>query len=110
MRHQLLGHGLRKLREQSRLTLKEVEKKSRRIARKRRNAEYLITAGRLSQVEGSNSLPSLYKAASLSEIYQIPFVELLGIYGIKVAMEDATSGSNGTPVQTEEKHYQVVDT
>lgn len=110
MRHQLLGHGLRKIREQSRLTLKEVEKKSRRIAKSRRNTEYLITAGRLSQVEGSNSLPSLYKVASLSEIYQISLADLLGIYGIKVAVEDPAGGNNGTPDQAEESRNQVVDT
>jgi transcriptional regulator with XRE-family HTH domain len=37
----------------------------------------------LSQIENSNSLPSLYKLASLSEIYRVPYAALLRVYGIE---------------------------
>jgi transcriptional regulator with XRE-family HTH domain len=75
---------LRAIREEHQLTLKDVERRSRQIAESRHNPEYLFTAGRLSQVENSSSLPSLYKLATLSEIYEVPYAELLNVFGIEV--------------------------
>lgn len=82
IRHELPGQGLREIREKLGLTLKEVEEQSRRIAEERQDFYYLISAGRLSQLENSNSLPSLYKLASLSFIYKVPLTELFRIYGV----------------------------
>lgn len=83
MKFSLPGRRLREIREKLRLTLKDVETHSRGIAETRQSFDYLFTAGRLSQVENSSSLPSLYKLASLSEIYHVPYAELLRIYGIE---------------------------
>ena len=83
MKYQVAGQQLREIREKLSLTLKDVESRSRKIAHTRESFDYLFTAGRLSQVENSNSLPSLYKLASLSEIYRIPYSELLRVYGIE---------------------------
>ncbi len=66
------GQRLRQIREEYGLTLRDVEEQSRRIAEEMQLFDYLITAGRLSQVENSNSLPSLYKLATLSFIYKLP--------------------------------------
>ncbi len=89
MRNGLPGQGLKQLRESRGLTLKDVEAQSREIAETRQNQEYLFTAGRLSQVENSFSLPSLYKLASLSQIYQIPYRDLLHFYGINTEEMEA---------------------
>lgn len=78
----MTGDRLREIRESLGLTLKDVETQSRQIAEARENVEYVFTAGRLSQVENSNSLPSLYKLATLSEIYQLPYSELLKLYDV----------------------------
>ncbi len=83
MRWQPLGEQLREIREERGLTLEDVEAQSRGIARAGKNLQYVITAGRLSQIENSYSVPSAHKFASLSEIYQVPYAELLQIYGIK---------------------------
>lgn len=92
----MAGQQLREIRERLRLTLKDVEAQSRQIAQERRNAEYLFTAGRLSQVENSNSLPSLYKLASLSVIYDVPYTDLLRVYGIETEeSQPAASGFSG---------------
>jgi transcriptional regulator with XRE-family HTH domain len=66
------------------LTLQEVESRSRRIALVRGQKEFIVTAGRLSQVETSSTTPSIYKLASLSQIYQKPYQELLQIYGVEL--------------------------
>ena len=99
------GQRLRTIREDHHLTLKDVEHRSRLIAQSRHNAEYLFTAGRLSQVENSSSLPSLYKLASLSEIYEVPYAELLNVFGIEVnwngargnGSHESGSGQETTP-------------
>jgi len=77
------GEALRRLREGLDLTLKEVEARSRRIALARGQKEFILTAGRLSQVETSGSTPSIYKLASLSQIYQKPYADLVRIYGVE---------------------------
>ncbi len=81
----MVGQRLCKIRKKLNLTLRDVETQSRHIAETRQNTEYLFTAGRLSQVENSNSLPSFFKLASLSEIYQTPYEDLLRLYGIEIA-------------------------
>jgi len=91
MGYALAGHRLRGIREQRCLTLKNVESQSRRIADTRNNPDYLFTAGRLSQVENSNSLPSLYKLATLGEIYRVRYAELLRLYGIETQADAAPS-------------------
>ncbi len=78
------GQRLRKIREEYGLTLKDVEKLSRCLAEKTQIMDYLITAGRVSQVENSNSLPSLYKLATLSFIYKLTLTEIFRIYGIDI--------------------------
>lgn len=77
------GRGLRRMREERRLTLKEVEEFSQSFATARRNTAYTLTAGRLSQVEKSDTLLSAYKLVTLSRVYKIPFTKLLRLYGIK---------------------------
>jgi len=91
----LMGQQLRSIREDLRLTLKDVEKRSREIAEFRQNPDYIFTAGRLSQVENSNSLPSLYKLATLSEIYAVPYAALLHFYGITIEATGVPANGNG---------------
>jgi len=88
MRAPVIGRRLREIRERLQLTLKAVETHSRRIAAEHRNPQYLFTAGRLSQIENSNSLPSIYKLASLSEIYHTPYLELLHWFEIDTGDND----------------------
>ena len=78
------GQRLREIREKLGLTLRDVEEQSRRIVEEMQLFDYLITAGRLSIVENSNSLPSLYKLATLSFIYKLPLTEMFRIYGIDI--------------------------
>ncbi len=78
------GQRLRQIREEHGLTLRDVEKLSGCIAEKMHIMDYLITAGRVSQVENSNSVPSVYKLASLSFIYKLPLTQMFLIYGIDI--------------------------
>lgn len=101
MKYQMAGQRLHELREKHGLTLRDVETHSRQIAETRRNGEYFFSAGRLSQVENSNSLPSVYKLASLSEIYRVSYAELLRVYGIELSSETSPGQSSGDPKDKE---------
>jgi transcriptional regulator with XRE-family HTH domain len=78
------GRRLREIRESLGLTLKDVEERSRRIVEIQQDSYYLITAGRLSQLENSSSLPGLYKLATLGFIYKLSLSELFEIYGVEI--------------------------
>ncbi len=88
------GYHLRRMREKRCLTLAQVESRSRLIAKREDNEEYKFTAARVCQIETGKSLPSIYKLASLSEIYRTPYDQLLRIYGIKTGL--ATTGTART--------------
>jgi transcriptional regulator with XRE-family HTH domain len=83
VKHHSPGGRLRKIRELRGMTLGDVEKQSQRISKTRQDSQYLISRTRVNQIEHSDSLPSIYKLASLSEIYGVPYAELLRIYGIE---------------------------
>ena len=83
-KYQTAGYGLRELRRTFRLTLAQVEVRSRRIAETRQNRHYMVTTGHISHIEIGCTLPSFYKLSSFAEIYQCSSLELLGLYGIEI--------------------------
>ena len=74
---------MHQLRTSRALRLKDVERLSLEIAAEKGISAYCITSGRLSQLENNDSIPSIYKLASLSSIYEVSLGELLHIYGIE---------------------------
>jgi len=78
------GQKLRQIRERLNFTLRAVEEASLEIADTERSSEYVVSTGRLNQVENDGSLPSMYKLYSLAVIYHMSVEEVLGLYGINV--------------------------
>ncbi len=78
------GQKLRQIRERLNLTLRAVEEASLEIADAERGSEYVVSIGRLNQIENDGSLPSIYKLYSLAVIYQMSVEEVLGLYGINL--------------------------
>ena len=76
------GQKLRQIRERLSLTLRTVEEASLEIADSEGSSEYVVSTGRLNQVENDGSLPSIYKLYSLATIYRLGIEEVLGLYGI----------------------------
>lgn len=79
------GDQLRELRNRLGVTTREVEELSRKIAERSGNEEYYISDAWLTQLENTNSVPSIYKLFSLSVIYRSTFADLLAIFGIDLA-------------------------
>ncbi len=73
---------LKDLRSRLGVTTRDVADLSQQIAEAEGNGEYHISNAWLTQVENSDSVPSIYKLYSLSVIYRIKFTDLLRLYGV----------------------------
>lgn len=79
------GFRLRQIRERLNLTMRAVEEASLEIADAERNSDYIVSVGRLNQIENDGSLPSVFKLYTLATVYQMRFEEVLNLYGINLA-------------------------
>lgn len=66
------------------LSTREVERLSRKIAEDKKNQEYYISHGWLTDAENGAYVPGLFKLYSLSLIYKRRFDEMLDFFGIHV--------------------------
>jgi transcriptional regulator with XRE-family HTH domain len=80
----LLGERLKRLRVCLGITTRDVSKLSQKIAEREGNAEFQISHGWLTQLENSDSVPSIYKLFSLGSIYRVNFSDLLAMCGVKL--------------------------
>lgn len=85
---------LKAMRNRLGLSMREVDEASRRIAEKRGNSEYIISTAWLTQIENSDSTPSIYKLFTLSIVYRVRFTDLLGMYGIDLESIKQLQASN----------------
>src|SRR5437660_2822292 len=73
---------LKNIRSRLGITTREVADFSQKIAVAEGNSEFQISNAWLTQVENSDSVPSIFKLFSLSSIYRIKFTDLLLLYGV----------------------------
>ena len=76
------GQFLRKVRQRLHMGFRDVQEASAILAAEQKNDEFYISAARLFQIENEPSAPSAYKLLSLSAIYGLDFLDLLGRYGV----------------------------
>jgi transcriptional regulator with XRE-family HTH domain len=76
------GQKLRRVRERLKLTYRDVEQATQKIAQLHGNYEYSIGLSRLADIENRGTLPSLFKFYSLCAVYRIDFEKVLGWYGV----------------------------
>jgi transcriptional regulator with XRE-family HTH domain len=75
---------LKELRSRLGITTRDVAEFSLKIAESEGNPEFQISNAWLTQIENSDSVPSIFKLYSLSAIYRIKFTDLLLLYGLDV--------------------------
>lgn len=73
---------LKDIRTRLGITTRDVSDLSHKIAEREANPEYHISNAWLTQIENSDSVPSVFKLYSLSAIYRIKFTELLALFGV----------------------------
>jgi len=78
------GAKLKELRERLRLTLRDVEASSRKLAAQKRNPDYIISRGWLNNVENGSFTPSVYKLYSLGAIYHTHWTNIFSFFGLHV--------------------------
>src|SRR5260370_22316125 len=76
------SEAIKEIRSRLGITTRDVAEFSRRIAETEGNPEFHISNAWLTQVENSDSVPSIFKLYSLSSIYRIKFTDLLRLYGV----------------------------
>jgi transcriptional regulator with XRE-family HTH domain len=99
-----LGAMLRALRLQWRLPLREVERRSLRIARERGDLSYQVSASWLNRLERNEHELTVNKLRALAEIYSIPIDQLIrSIYSgdAQSLSLNQLSSSNSTILLTE---------
>ncbi|HXN00011.1 MAG TPA: helix-turn-helix transcriptional regulator [Candidatus Dormibacteraeota bacterium] len=80
--HLSLAGQLRELRSRIGITTREVAEQSQKIAEAENNPEFYISNAWLTQLENTDSIPSVFKLFSLSVIYRVKFTGLLLLFGI----------------------------
>ena len=76
------GDQLRTLRSRLGITTRDVENLSQKIAEQEGNPEFQISNAWLTQLENSDSVPSIFKLYSLSAIYRVRFTDLMLLFGL----------------------------
>lgn len=75
---------LKELRARLGITTRDVSELSQKIADREGNPEFHISNAWLTQIENSDSVPSVHKLFSLSSIYHIKFTDLLSLFGVEL--------------------------
>jgi transcriptional regulator with XRE-family HTH domain len=98
-----VGAKLRAIRQRSRLSLREVEQRIRRMAEERGDSSYQISASWLARLESDEHELTVSKLIALAEIYSIPTDRLIrSIYpgNERSLVLDQLSSPNGTMLLT----------
>jgi len=76
------GNYLRRIRERLGLSVRDVQEASAFISEEEKHEDFYLSAARLSQIENQDSVPSIAKIFSLSVVYGIDLLEIIGHYGV----------------------------
>ncbi len=99
------GEQLKEIRSRLSVTTRDVTELSQKIADEEGNPEFYISNAWLTQIENSDSVPSIFKLYSLSVIYHLKFADLLQFFGVDVQkiakhqMTKALQQTHLTPVE-----------
>ena len=78
------GMQLKATRQRAKLSTREVERLSDKLAREKNNQEYYLSHGWLSEIEKGKFTPNIYKLFSLSLIYGRSYQEMLALFGVNI--------------------------
>jgi transcriptional regulator with XRE-family HTH domain len=97
------GEQLKGIRARLGITTREVEEESRIIAESEGSDEFYISNAWLTQIENTQSIPSIYKLYSLAVIYRTKFTDLLKLFSVdldRIAKYQLESGLQQTHLTT----------
>jgi transcriptional regulator with XRE-family HTH domain len=91
------GKRLKALRESLGLTTREVEEKSKQIARDRHNEEYYISHAWVTDIENGEYTPSIYKFYTFSAVYHRRYDGIISLFGLSMSDLKRYQASLGVP-------------
>jgi transcriptional regulator with XRE-family HTH domain len=91
------GQRLKELREGLGLSIREVERRSERLAVLKKNSEYYLSRGWLTDIENGTHVPSIYKIYSLATFYKRGWAELVAFFDMHVSELSRDQARFGLP-------------
>jgi len=91
------GQKLKALRVRLGLSTRDVQRESAQIAAEKRNQEYYLSHGWLTDIERGKFTPSIFKLYSMSAIYHRGFSEIASYFGIEIGDLRRDSAGIGLP-------------
>src|SRR5437016_1936158 len=76
------GEKLKRVRDRLKLTYRDVEQASQKIAERHESDEFAIALSRLADIENKGTVPTIFRVYSLCAIYRLDFDEVLRWYGV----------------------------
>jgi len=107
------GEQLKQIRLRLGITTRDVSDLSQKISDEESNPEFSISNAWLTQIENSDSVPSIFKLFSLSAIYHVRFTDLLNLFGVDLnrislhQMDTALSNTHLTTVEVYDDQRRV---
>ncbi len=99
------GEKLKRVRERLKLTYRDVEQASQRLAARLGNGEFAIRLSRLADIENKDTAPTIYRLYTLCAIYRLEFDEVISWYGAPLDRLASEALHIGLP-QTHALHFQ----
>ncbi|MGC1382632.1 MAG: helix-turn-helix transcriptional regulator, partial [Candidatus Acidiferrales bacterium] len=79
------GQKLKELRESLGLSVREVERRSERLALLKKNSEYYLSRGWLTDIENGTHVPSIFKIYSMATFYKRGWADLVALFDMHVS-------------------------
>lgn len=77
------GLQLRRLREGSGLSMRQVFAMSKRVAAEKRSRDFLVSSSVLSLIERRGLVPNIFRLYTLSRVYKVSIRRLLALFKIR---------------------------
>jgi transcriptional regulator with XRE-family HTH domain len=80
------GAKLRGIRVRLGYSIREVERRSHELAKKRQNRDFFLSRGWIADIENGKFIPGIFKMASLGVLYRLSIEEVHALFGIQAAV------------------------
>lgn len=91
------GQKLKKLRKAAGLSVREVERRSARLAEMKQNSDYYLSRGWLTDIENGTHIPNICKIYTMATLYKRGWAELVALFDVHVSELRRDQAQFGVP-------------
>ena len=81
-----VGAKLRGMRVRLGFSIREVERRSHELAKKRQSPDFFLSRGWIADIENGKFIPGVFKMVSLSVLYRLSIEEVHALFGIQAGV------------------------